>query len=214
MEANKENSSETAAPTLLCIPDISGFTKFMGSTDFELGSKVIPSLLNKIVYSNEIGLKISEIEGDAVLFYRSGELPPFEKLIKQCRHFYKEFYVQLEELSEQNSHNGDAHKIPEILGLKIILHHGMEVGAVPVGNHIKLMGEDVIVVHRLLKNKIESDEYILLSQTLLDLYGEENVVRKYDWGELRDGHIDVEHLGEVHYSYFDLRGTHDMDDGQ
>lgn len=212
MKANKDNRPETAAPTLLCVPDISGFTKFMGSADFELGSKVIPSLLNKIVYSNEIGLKISEIEGDAVLFYRSGELPPFEKLIKQCRFFYTEFYQQLNELRDENSDNGHAHKIPEILGLKIVLHHGMEVGAVPVGNHIKLMGEDVIVVHRLLKNKIESDEYILLSEKLLKLYGEENVVRKYDWGELRDGHIEVEHLGEVRFSYFDLRGTHDVDD--
>lgn len=67
-----------ALPTLLCIPDISGFTQFMSKTDFELSSKVIPSLLNKIVYSNEIGLKISEIEGDAVLFYRTGELPSFQ----------------------------------------------------------------------------------------------------------------------------------------
>ena len=74
-----------ASPTLLCIPDISGFTEFMSETDFELSSKVIPSLLNKIVYSNEIGLKISEIEGDAVLFYKAGELPPFKELIEQCR---------------------------------------------------------------------------------------------------------------------------------
>jgi len=88
----EQNRKRDILPTLLCIPDISGFTKFMGNTDFELSSKVIPSLLNKIIYSNEIELKISEIEGDAVLFYRTSDLPSFEKLMAQCHFFYSEFY--------------------------------------------------------------------------------------------------------------------------
>lgn len=113
MAIKKENTKDTPEPTLLCIPDISGFNKFMGSTDFELGSKVIPSLLNKIVYSNEIGLKISEIEGDAVLFYRHREIPPFKELIEQCRFFYREFYGQLNELPKEYSNNENAHKIPD-----------------------------------------------------------------------------------------------------
>ncbi len=75
-----------AQQTFICIPDISGFTRFMSETNFDLGSKVIPSLLNKIVYSNELGLKISEIEGDAVLFYRTGDLPSLVALLDQC-HF-------------------------------------------------------------------------------------------------------------------------------
>lgn len=57
------------------------FYEIHEATDFNLSSKIIPSLLDKVIYSNEIGLKISEIEGDAVLFYRNGELPPFQSLI-------------------------------------------------------------------------------------------------------------------------------------
>ena len=204
MSEKKENKKGNVLPTLLCIPDISGFTKFMGHTDFELSSKVIPSLLNKIIYSNEIDLKISEIEGDAVLFYRTGDLPSFEKLMSQCHFFYTEFYNQLNQLRKQFSDNDDAKKIPKILGLKIILHHGMEVATVPVGNHVKLMGEDVIVAHRLLKNSIASDEYILLSNALMDFYGEKNIIRKFEWGELQEDEILVEHLGVVNFAYFDL----------
>lgn len=208
MDSGNHNEKKNAAPTLLCIPDISGFTEFMGSTDFDMSSKVIPSLLNKIVYSNEIGLKISEIEGDAVLFYRTGDLPPFEELMEQCHYFYTEFYKQMEVLRKE--HSGDeGEKIPEILGLKMILHHGMEIGAVPVGNRIKLMGESVIVAHRLLKNNIPSKEYILISQTLLDRYGEENVISKFEWSTMEKGYIDVEHLGKVGFGYFDL-----MDQGE
>ena len=199
-----KEQNETILPTLLCIPDISGFTKFMGNTDFELSSKVIPSLLNRIIYSNEIGLKISEIEGDAVLFYRHRDLPPFEELIAQCRYFYTEFYAQLKQLRKEYSDDKDANKIPNILGLKIILHYGMEIAAVQVGSHVKLMGEDVIVAHRLLKNDIESDEYIILSQSLMRHYGDRNIIRRFDWGTLQDGHITVEHLGKVNFGYFNL----------
>ncbi|WP_339715710.1 DUF2652 domain-containing protein [uncultured Kriegella sp.] len=193
-----------AIPTLLCIPDISGFTKFMSDTDFELSSKVIPSLLNKIIYSNEIGLKVSEIEGDAVLFYRTGELPPFEELIAQCKFFYTEFYKQLAVLRNKNGHKRDAAKIPKILGLKIILHYGQEIAVVPVGKRIKLMGEDVIVAHRLLKNDIPFDEYILISESLISMY--ETSVKKdhFDLNELEKGSIEVEHVGRIDYHYVRL----------
>ena len=131
-----EEQELQAAPTLLCIPDISGFTKFMSETDFELSSKVIPSLLNKIVYSNEINLKISEIEGDAVLFYRTGKLPSLKALVDQCRFFYTEFYKQLHHLKARYKNSDDSDIIPEMLGLKIVLHFGEEVGLVPVGKNL------------------------------------------------------------------------------
>lgn len=193
-----------ALPTLLCIPDISGFTQFMSDTDFELSSKVIPSLLNKIIYSNELGLKISEIEGDAVLFYRNGELPPFHQLIAQCKFFYTEFYEQLNTLRVKHNHTNDAAKIPEILGLKIVLHYGKEIGMVPVGKNIKLIGEDVIVAHRLLKNDIPIDEYILISERLMAIYGASKKNTSFDWCQLIEGEIDVEHMGKIQYHYINL----------
>lgn len=194
-------------PTLLCIPDISGFTEFMSKVDFELGSKVIPSLLNKIVYSNEIGLKISEIEGDAVLFYHNGTPPSFAALIDQCKHFYLQFYDQLKKLRLKYGHEADGNLIPEILGLKIILHYGNQIGTVPIGKRIKLIGEDVISAHRLLKNDVDIDEYILLSKELLDIF-RTDLDDKVDWSEVKDGFIEDEHLGRIPFSYIALSPLH------
>lgn len=194
-----------ALPTLICIPDISGFTKFMRDVDFKMSSQVIPSLLNKIIYSNEIGLKVSEIEGDAILFYRTGKLPAFDKLVDQCKHFYTEFYEQMAILVEKYGDDQESEKFPEILGLKVILHFGHEIGMVPIGNNIKLMGEDVITAHRLLKNNIEIDEYILISDDLLSEYKKENIEENFDWGRLKEKTMDVEHLGKLKYHYIDLR---------
>ena len=190
-------------PTLICIPDISGFTQFMSETDLELSGKVIPSLLNKIIYSNEIGLKISEIEGDAVLFYKNGDLPPFEKLVEQCRYFYTEFYKKMHSLNGEFDDKYKDVEIPEMLGLKIVLHFGEEVGMVPIGKNIKLMGEDVIAAHRLLKNDISFDEYILFSDELIARY-DSNGLHKLDWAHLQRGNLHVEHMGDIGYYYINL----------
>ncbi|HBR54847.1 MAG TPA: DUF2652 domain-containing protein [Flavobacteriaceae bacterium] len=193
------------SPALICIPDISGFTEFMRNVDIEVSSQVIPALLNEIIYSNEINLKVSEIEGDAVLFYRKGELPPFDALVKQCKAFYTQFYEQMEELLEKFRDKRKNVSFPEILGLKIILHYGDEIGMVPIGNHIKLMGEDVITAHRLLKNKVPIDEYLLISDTLLARYKEDSVAENFDWAQLKSAQQQVEHLGTLKYHYINLK---------
>lgn len=193
-------------PTLICIPDISGFTEFMSRTDFELSSRVIPSLLNNIIYSNEIELKISEIEGDAVLFFRKGGPPSFKTLIDQCNYFYTEFYKQISSLQEEYKDTDQAFKIPEILGLKIILHYGDEIGIMPIGKRMKLMGEDVIVAHRLLKNEIPLNEYILISDELLKRYKKEASDSNI-WSNLKNSEIDENHLGKIGFHYISLSRT-------
>ena len=192
------------ASTLICIPDISGFTKFMSDTDIEMSSKVIPSLLNQVIYANDIGLKVSEIEGDAILFYRSGALPPLEKIVAQCKKFYTEFYNQLNTLQEKYAQEEHDINFPNTLGLKIILHYGDQVSAVPIGKNIKLMGEDVIIAHRLLKNKVPYEEYILVSETLLEAYSSEEISTYFNWENLHENEAQYKHIGDIKYRYIDL----------
>ncbi|MCK8479385.1 DUF2652 domain-containing protein [Psychroserpens algicola] len=191
-------------PTLICIPDISGFTRFMSDTNIELSAKVIPALLNKIIYANEIGLRVSEIEGDAILFFKKGPLPPFQDLINQCKSFFTQFYQQLEVLSQQYSDERGIDQVPK-LGLKIILHFGKNVESVQIGNRIKLMGEDVIIAHRLLKNDIKEDEYLLISEQVLNQYKDEVIKRNFGWGDLQDEGERYKHLGDINYSYVKMR---------
>lgn len=193
------------SPMLICIPDISGFTEFMSETDFELSSKIIPALLNQIIYTNKIGLKVSEIEGDAVLFFKTGEMPSLEKLIEQCRIFYTEFYKELDILRERHKENKDASTIPKILGLKIILHYGKEIALTKVGTRIKLFGEDLIIAHKLLKNEIKLNEYLLLTEGLTDYYKEHNLDNQFDWGSLKQNSTEYDHVGKINYSYINLK---------
>ena len=68
---------------LIFIPDISGFSRFVNETEINHSRLIIQELLETIINANEIGLEISEIEGDAILFYKFGEPPELEKLYRQ-----------------------------------------------------------------------------------------------------------------------------------
>ena len=59
-----------AQPTgkvLFCIPDISGFTKFVAETEIAHSRHIIGELLEAVIEANCTGLQVSEIEGDAAL---------------------------------------------------------------------------------------------------------------------------------------------------
>ena len=58
---------------LLFIPDISGFTRFVNGTEIEHSRMIIQELLEGLINSNLMELEISEIEGDAILFYKYGQ---------------------------------------------------------------------------------------------------------------------------------------------
>ena len=58
---------------LLFIPDISGFTRFVNEVEIGHSRFIIQQLLEVLIKANDFGLEISEIEGDAILFYRFGD---------------------------------------------------------------------------------------------------------------------------------------------
>ncbi|MBC7450436.1 MAG: DUF2652 domain-containing protein [Cytophagales bacterium] len=55
---------------MILIPDISEYSKYVESTNIVEGNNLIYSLLSSIIKNYRLGLSISEIEGDAVLFYK------------------------------------------------------------------------------------------------------------------------------------------------
>lgn len=63
------------AKSLLFIPDISGFTKFVQTTEVEHSQHVIAELLEVLIEANTLNLELAEIEGDALFFYKEAEMP-------------------------------------------------------------------------------------------------------------------------------------------
>src|SRR5678816_2802822 len=102
------NKSTNENPAIMCIPDISGFTRFMAENEIEFSKKMIPGLLRSLVDSNTLNLKVGEIEGDAVVFYRFGALPSLQEIAGQCKALYVNFNEQLIKLMRK--HADDLHE--------------------------------------------------------------------------------------------------------
>lgn len=151
---------------LLFIPDISGFTRFINQIEIEHSRLIIQELLEALINANKIGLEVSEIEGDAILFYKFGEPPTQEQLYEQVQAMFCEFHKSLIDYDQHKYCQCVACKSAGSLTLKVISHYG-EFTGYQVKNFHKLIGKDVIVAHQLLKNEIDQHEYWLVTQNLL-----------------------------------------------
>lgn len=156
--------------SLLFIPDISGFTQFVQSTEVEHSQHVIAELLEVLIDSNISGLELAEIEGDALFFYKEEDTLSQEKLLAQIEHTFSTFYSHLEELKKNRICQCMACATAPDLELKIVAHAG-EIQFITVKGNRKPFGQHVIEAHRLLKNSVESDSYVLISHELADSVG-------------------------------------------
>jgi hypothetical protein len=165
---------------LLFIPDISGFTRFVTETEIEHSRLIIQELLEVLISSNEIGLQISEIEGDAILFYRFGEPPPIEEVYRQVEKMFCAFHRNLIAYDHRRYCLCKACNSANSLTLKVITHYG-EFTGYSVQNFHKLIGKDVIIAHQLLKNEINTHEYWLITDNLLPGNGPRGIKEWMKW---------------------------------
>lgn len=151
---------------LLFIPDISGFTRFVNEIEIDHSRHIIQQLLEVLINANRIGLEISEIEGDAILFYKFGQPLALEEIYKQVETMFCEFHRHLNAYDSRKICQCKACVSAVGLTLKVITHYG-EFTTYNVKNFSKLIGKDVIVAHQLLKNDIDQHEYWLVTDNLL-----------------------------------------------
>jgi hypothetical protein len=116
----------------------------------------------------DIPLEIAKLEGDAVFLYalkmNGANWPDTSlKIGRKLLAFLAAFSDKLLELRQSNTCSCNACTLAENLKLKIVVHSG---GALPyrIGKFEELSGVDVIMVHRLLKNSVPADEYILMTE--------------------------------------------------
>ncbi|MEP7233227.1 MAG: DUF2652 domain-containing protein [Ginsengibacter sp.] len=141
---------------LIFIPDISGFTNFVKSTDINLGVSITRDMLNNIIDNNPLEMNLSEIEGDAVLFYKIGQPLPLKEIINGFTNMYEAFNNLFKKWKSQYYIEAD-------LSLKLIVHYG-DIIVYDIKGFKKLYGETVIESHNLLKNGNGISDYILITE--------------------------------------------------
>ncbi|HTE29168.1 MAG TPA: DUF2652 domain-containing protein [Chryseolinea sp.] len=166
---------------LLFIPDISGFTQFVNEVEIEHSRFIIQQLLEILINANDLGLEISEIEGDAILFYKFGEPQKLESLYQQVEKMFLAFHGYVIAYDHRKICQCKACVSAIDLSLKIITHYG-EFTPLNVQKFNKLIGKDVIVAHQLLKNDIAQHEYWLVTKNVLQGKEPAQLAQWMHWG--------------------------------
>ena len=187
---------------LIFIPDISGYTKFVNSTEIQHAKHILEELLELVLDANEIGLELSEIEGDALLFYRRGKAPTCQEILAQVQKMFVNFHKHLKKYETQRICSCGACCTANQLNLKFVAHYG-EMAEKMVKSRPVLFGKEVIKAHRLLKNKVDSDEYSLFSHELLSACPSWTKLPGIAWSEIVHHEEDYD-FGPVKYCYLDL----------
>jgi class 3 adenylate cyclase len=161
-------ATATAGDRYLLLADISGYTAFMASVerahgvDFSAGIPagfaVLGELLDAVIEGVEPDFEVAKLEGDAV--FASAPVASLDgrgtEVLGRLMDLYEAFRSRREQQARSaRDHVCTACPVVGSLDLKMVLHRGQAVRQT-VGSQTELLGPAVNVVHRLLKNSVQT----------------------------------------------------------
>ncbi len=167
-------SPSTAQPATFLIADISGYTGYLADVELDHAQDILADLIGAVVTALRPAFRLAKLEGDAAFTYAIGETIDGSMLLDTIERCYFGFRRRRRDVRQATSCECNAcSRIPD-LDLKFVVHHGQTIVQKVAGRQ-ELLGSDVIVVHRLLKNEVVErtgiEAYALLTQACLDAAG-------------------------------------------
>ena len=156
----------------ILIADITGYTAYLNESELDHARGTLSSLLELLIEQTRPPLVISGLEGDAVFSYglEEGFVDP-QTLLETIENTYVSFRRAIELMVLNNTCQCSACANVSSLDLKFFLHHGT-FALQEVGGNQELMGRDVNLIHRLLKNSVTEETgiraYMLCTQDAIE----------------------------------------------
>jgi len=163
-----------AQPTCFLIADISGYTGYLADVELDHAQDILADLIGAVVTALRPNFRLAKLEGDAAFTYMIGETIDGSMLLDTIERCYFGFRRRRRDVRQATSCECNAcSRIPD-LDLKFVVHHGAAILQKVAGRQ-ELLGSDVIVAHRLLKNEVVETlgihAYALISQQCIDASG-------------------------------------------
>lgn len=185
------------------ITDISGYTEFLTHSELDHAHDILQSLFNAQLEHIKPPFVISGYRGDAILMYipEASFIQP-QSVLEALENLYSAFARTREQMQYQTTCPCRACKGISLLDLKGVAHYGSYV-IQQMGDREELLGADVIVPNRMLKNHVIEQtgikSYGLFSEAAMQaLRLREFCDTLYDYTESYD------HIGEVKMVVYDL----------
>jgi len=180
----------------LLIADITGYTRYLSESELEHAQETLTALLELLVENTRPPLVISRLAGDAVISYGLREdFFQGQTFIEKIEDTYVTFRKAIERLVLNNTCRCNACANISTLDLKFFIHYGT-FGIQRISDHDELVGSDINLLHRLLKNSVtEATGFRAYA-----LYTDEAIrqLDVEDLGETMTPHNEAyEYLGEV-----------------
>jgi len=188
---------------VLTIFDIGGYTEFIRNNAATLvhAHEAISLLLENIADHADHPLTLNKFEGDAALMYAEVAGDPqgaVRDVSRQIFELFPKFHARVQSLAnERGACPCGACRNIENLRLKAVAHLG-KAAFRKIRQFEEIAGEDVIIVHRLLKNTVSAREYVLTSQRFATLLDPATLSRAGQHTERYD------HIGDVPLSLFPI----------
>lgn len=194
---------------LFFLSDISGFSEFVHNTEINHSRHIMAELMEILLDNNILNLKLAEIEGDALFMYAIDDLPTLDKIFKQVSTMFIAVQKHLKRYQYERICHCGACSSTENLTVKFVVHLG-DIEFIKIKKSIKPHGSDVIKAHRLLKNNVPLDEYVLFTRSVLSfnpqtdeldfMKSAQTLTENYDFGTIQYLYIPLETLhGQVPY---------------
>ncbi len=186
------------------LTDISGYTEFLTKSELDHAQDALQNLFDVQLAHIKYPFVISGFRGDAIFLYvpESNFCEP-QSLLETLENLY----IAFADTRRQMIHNTTCtcracQNIPR-LDLKMVIHYG-EYSLQKLGDREELLGADVIVPHRMLKNNVIErtgiESYALFSEAAAE------ASRLAELAFPLVPHSEVyEHIGEVKMQVLDLR---------
>ena len=159
-----------AEPTCFVIADISGYTGYLADVELDHAQDILADLIGAVVSALRPNFRLAKLEGDAAFTSMSVENVDGSMLLDTIERCYFGFRRRRRDVRQATSCECNACvQIPD-LDLKFVVHHGLALHQKVAGRE-ELLGSDVIVAHRLLKNdvvdRLGMSAYALISQACI-----------------------------------------------
>lgn len=159
-------------PTCFLIADISGYTGYLADVELDHAQDILADLIGAVVTALRPSFRLAKLEGDAAFTFAVAETIDGTMLLDTIERCYFGFRRRRRDVRQATSCECNAcSRIPD-LDLKFVIHHG-EAIVQKVAGRQELLGSDVIVVHRLLKNEVverlDMEAYALITQACIDV---------------------------------------------
>ena len=166
----------------LLIADISGYTGYLAGVELDHAQDILADLMGTIISALRPGFRLAKLEGDAAFTFAITERVDGSLLLDTIERCYFGFRRRRRDVRQATSCECRACvRIPE-LNLKFVVHHG-KILRQRVAGQQELLGSDVILVHRLLKNDVIAsmgiEAYALFSQAVRRCDGCRRVRTRY-----------------------------------